>query len=94
MLAAVAGAGAAWLVLRSRHRAQALREQQLADAVRQLNHDIHGALSPPMLLAESRERHADPAVAKAALTISTSLQRAAGLGAAAGAISRAVSKHR
>ena len=89
VLGLLMGVGAVWLGMRARLREQGLRERRLAEAVRKLNHDIHGALSPPMLLAETLERHADPAVARAALTITSSLQRAAGLGTAAGALGRA-----
>jgi signal transduction histidine kinase len=79
-----------WLAMWRRLRRVLAREQALAEAVRKMNHDLRGALSPAMLLGERLEAHADPAVAKAAGVISKALDRATEAAKPAAALARAI----
>lgn len=57
---------------------------ELADIVRRASHDLRGAVSPAMLMAERLETHPDPEVRTAAAVVAEALDRAS-------AISRATS---
>ncbi len=88
IVALAAGAGLGWLASSRQVRAVELRARSLADAVRKMAHDLRGALSPAMLMAERLESHADPAVSQAAGTISKALDRATDAAKPAAALAR------
>jgi hypothetical protein len=62
------------------------REQALAVAIRKLGHDLRGAVSPAMLMAERLEQNADPAIRQAGTIITQAMDRAADLSKAASAL--------
>lgn len=78
-LAALSGAAGAALALRRRQRR---REASIGRAVAALSHDLRGALSPALLMAERLEAHADAPVRKSAQVISQTLARATALAVA------------
>ncbi len=57
---------------------------ELVEIVRRASHDLRGAVSPALLMAERLEAHADPEVRTAAAVVAEALDRAS-------AISRATS---
>jgi len=78
LIAGVAvGAFAIWYLRRQAEAEARAHLDALAASVSKLTHDIRGALSPAMLMAERLERHDDPAVRQAAETISKAMDRAA-----------------
>ena len=68
-LGLIIGVAATWWMLRQRTAAKLSR----------LRHDVRGALSPALLMAERMETHADSAVRQAADMITESLERAVNL---------------
>ena len=60
----------------------------LAQAIVKLSHDLRGALSPALLMAERLEGHADPKVKQAGETIAASMDRAAALAREASALAK------
>ena len=79
------GRALAWLGLCRRSEAVAL-----AESARKLNHDLRGALSPALLLAERLERHGDPVVAQGGAIISAALERASEMGRDAGVLANGI----
>lgn len=73
-----AGAFLMWFT----HRAPPIpddRASSMAIAIRRLTHDIRGALSPAMLVAERLENHADPGIRDAGAVVTRTLERVAQL---------------
>jgi hypothetical protein len=71
------GGMAVWF---NRRNAEALAQTkvgELAMSVSRLTHDLRGALSPALLMAERLERHDDPAVRQAAEVVAKAMDRAA-----------------
>jgi signal transduction histidine kinase len=90
------GAAAATLLARRAIRAARTgqaqaqaREAAVAVAVSKLGHDLRGALSPGLLMAEHLEGNADPAVKRAATVIAQALDRAAELTRTASTLAKA-----
>ena len=76
LLGAIFGAVGMSLI---RRRAEAAARAEVADlsaAVSALTHELRGALSPSLLMAERLERHADPAVRQSAEVIAKAMDRA------------------
>ncbi len=92
IVAAAVGGLLGWLAMCGQLRRLRARELALAEAVRKLNHDLRGALSPALLMAERLETHADPAVSQAAATITKALDRAAEAGKPAAVMARTVTQ--
>jgi signal transduction histidine kinase len=63
-------------------------DPNLALAIVKLSHDLRGALSPALLMAERLEGHADPKVKQAGETIAASMDRAAALAREASALAK------
>ena len=63
-------------------------DPNLAQAIVKLSHDLRGALSPALLMAERLEGHADPKVKQAGETIAASMDRAAALAREASALAK------
>lgn len=64
----------------TRRNAEAMAHSQLGEmamSVSRLTHDLRGALSPALLMAERLERHDDPAVRQAAEVVAKAMDRAA-----------------
>jgi hypothetical protein len=64
----------------NRRNAEALAQSKVAElamSVSRLTHDLRGALSPALLMAERLERHEDPAVRQAAEVVAKAMDRAA-----------------
>ena len=82
-LALISGIGlggfAVWFTRRQAEDTAHGRADELAVIVSKLTHDVRGALSPALLMAERLENHADPAVRQAATTITKSMDRAAAI---------------
>jgi signal transduction histidine kinase len=72
LLAAVAGALGASVSLRRRQRR---RDARLAEGLSQTVHDLRGALSPAMLIAERLATHEEPVVRRGAETVLEALER-------------------
>ncbi len=85
MLGLLAGAGIAAALLRRRHHAHRATQGK---TLRVLSHDLRGALSPGVLMAERLESHADPQVRQSAQIISLALDRAASLTKSLSALGR------
>ena len=79
LLGAVLGAGVIWFMHRNAEAAARADVAELSAAVSALTHDLRGALSPSLLMAERLERHGDPAVRQAGETISKAMDRATSL---------------
>jgi signal transduction histidine kinase len=77
VLAELVAAVALWRITARRQRA---REAELSAAVSKLAHDLRGALTPVLLLAERLESSDDPAVRQAGLRIAQAADRATALG--------------
>jgi signal transduction histidine kinase len=78
-VALLAGLLAGGLIGRSAGRRAAAPETLPPTALSRLSHDLRGALSPAMLMAERLEGHGDAGVRQAAEIISRALDRAATL---------------
>ena len=72
-----AGGITVWFTRRGAAARAEARATALAATISRLTHDIRGALSPALLMAERLERHDDPVVRDAAETISRAMDRAA-----------------
>lgn len=71
------GGMAVWF---NRRNAEVLAQSKVAElamSVSRLTHDLRGALSPALLMAERLERHNDPAVRQAAEVVAKAMDRAA-----------------
>jgi hypothetical protein len=77
VLGAVLGAAIAWLLARRAVQAAQAREAAATAAISKLAHDVRGAMSPALLMAEHLESNSDPAVKRAATTIAQAMERAA-----------------
>jgi len=55
--------------------AERARIEELEDLVSHLRHDLRGAITPAALIADRLRQNADPAIQRAAATISASVQR-------------------
>jgi len=76
LVGAVAGALVARALLRRDTASSPSGAQDVAKAMVDLSHDIRGALSPSLLMAEQLESNSDPGVRKAAGIISQAIDRA------------------
>jgi hypothetical protein len=78
LAAVVAGGAVAWVLL---PRLSRLRRQEkaMAKALGRLGHDLRGALSPALLLAERLETHQDSSVRQAGQILTQTMERAASL---------------
>ncbi|MCW3474822.1 ATP-binding protein [Limobrevibacterium gyesilva] len=88
VIGAVAGAAAAWLLAQRGLRSAQARETELAAALSRLGHDLRGALSPALLMAERLEANADPAVKQAGTVVAQAMDRAASLAKAASTLAK------
>lgn len=75
----LAAALAVAVLLAWRLRAQRARDAALRASIVRISHDIRGALSPALLMAERLESHADPQACRAGELIAKSVERAAEL---------------
>lgn len=73
---AAMGAAVTWAVLHNAGQANRVREQALAKSMVELSHDIRGALSPCLLMAERLESSADASVRQAGTIIAKAIDRA------------------
>ena len=73
------GGIAVWFTRRGAEIAAQTRVGALTASVSRLTHDLRGALSPSLLMAERLERHSDPAVRQAAEVIVKAMDRAAAI---------------
>ncbi len=88
-LAALVGGVVGWLVRPMPMPAPAPEAPSpMREMVIKLGHDIRGALSPALLMAEQLEAHADPAVRQAAGLITRALDRSAELAKDLGRVAR------
>ena len=62
VLGVAAGGLAVWLVMARQVAAARTRDAQWAQLIIKLSHDIRGAVTPALLMAERLEMHSDAAV--------------------------------
>ena len=86
----VAGGLAVWLVMAPQVRAAHTRDARLAQLVIKFSHDIRGAVTPALLMAERLEMNADPAVKQAAVVIAEAMERTTEIAKAASAEARSI----
>jgi signal transduction histidine kinase len=72
----VLGCAAIWFMRRNAEALAQARMAEMAASVSRLTHDLRGAMSPALLMAERLERHDDPAVRQAAEVVAKAMQRA------------------
>jgi signal transduction histidine kinase len=89
VLGAVGGGLAGWLAMVRQMRAAHARDARLAQLVIKFSHDIRGAVTPALLMAERLEMNADPAVKQAAAVVASAMERTAEIAKAASAEARA-----
>jgi signal transduction histidine kinase len=89
VLGALAGGFGVWLVLGRRLHAARAGDAQWAEGIIKLSHDIRGAVTPALLMAERLEMNADPAVQQAASIIAQAMDRTSEIAKAASAEARA-----
>jgi hypothetical protein len=89
MLGVVAGGLAAWLAMARQVRVARARDAQWTQLIIKLSHDIRGAVTPALLMAERLEMNADPGVKQAAAVVASAMERTAEIAKAASAEARA-----
>ena len=89
VLGVIVGGLAVWLVMARQVRAARARDEQWAQLIVKLSHDIRGAVTPALLLAERLEMNADPAIKQAATVVSSAMERTTELAKAASTEARA-----
>ena len=92
LLGLVAGGLAVWLVMARQRRATRARDAEWAQLIIKLSHDIRGAVTPALLMAERLEMNADPAVKQAAGVVAEAMERTTELAKKASAQARASSQ--
>lgn len=86
VLGAAAGGFGVWLVMARQLRAA---DTKWAESIIRLAHDIRGAVTPALLMAERLEMSSDPAVKQAAAIIATAMDRTTEIAKAASTEARA-----
>jgi len=88
VLGALAGGLGVWVVMTRQLRAARASDIHRAESIIKLSHDIRGAVTPALLMAERLEMNADPAVKQAATVIATAMDRTTEIAQAASAEAR------
>jgi signal transduction histidine kinase len=89
VLGAAAGGLGVWLMMARRLRADHAADARRAEIIIRLSHDIRGAVTPALLMAERLETNSDPAVKQAATIIATAMDRTTEIAKAASTEARA-----
>jgi hypothetical protein len=91
VLGALAGGLAVWLLMARQLRAISATDAKRAESIIRLSHDVRGAVTPALLMAERLELNPDPAVKQAATVIAAAMDRTTEIAKAASADARATS---
>jgi hypothetical protein len=88
-IGAAAGGLAVWLVMMRQLRAARSRVAERTERVLKLAHDVRGAVTPALLMAERLEHSNDPDVRQAAALVASAMERTAELAKEASAEAQA-----